>query len=341
MLQLRGLSGNLFPIHPHPLPDELLTSWLMRVAHGNGMKLQALLDRSVGRDVPTMQRDYDRSVPIAHLRRFSEVTGVSYERLTQATLRAYAGSFVNSVNEKGNSLWVLPLGIYHRTRARHGLQFCSECLSNDPIPYYRRSWRLAFSVECPEHRIRLHDSCPRCDAPVVPHRIELGRRNVIAHRCAFDCHACGLDLRRTAKLAVNYFSGDLRTQMRLVCEFAGRNDSTTFGAEYSPIIHRDYFNDWHNLTNLMLSRRRGLTKIMHATAMLVECPPMETPLSRRPIEVARIAQRITALQLGLWAMMRWPLHLAQALRFANVSPRRCRKAVQSWSHRAQIFFATS
>lgn len=38
------LSGEIWPAHPHPLPDEILSSWTLRVAAANGVRLQPLLD---------------------------------------------------------------------------------------------------------------------------------------------------------------------------------------------------------------------------------------------------------------------------------------------------------
>ena len=57
-----GLSGTLWPAHPKPLPDELLSSWMVRIAGQHGLKLHTFAS-AVWPGISIWNRDIDRSGP--------------------------------------------------------------------------------------------------------------------------------------------------------------------------------------------------------------------------------------------------------------------------------------
>lgn len=177
------------PLRPAPLPEELLSSWIVRLAYAHGMKLQSFCHELW----PTRNiwnRDPDRSADDRLMQSLSELTGVSFEAVRATTLRAYEGVLFRRQIRNGNTRWLMPLGIYHRVRKRSGLQVCPLCLRSDRIPYYRRIWRLSLFTTCSTHGTVLLDGCPRCEKPIHLHRSEMGRRNEFR----FDnnrCYNCG------------------------------------------------------------------------------------------------------------------------------------------------------
>lgn len=72
------LSGKIWPAHPHPLPDELLTSWMVRLAEANGIRLQALSWMLFGNAHSPWNRDADRSAPKWLIKALSRYSGVGY-----------------------------------------------------------------------------------------------------------------------------------------------------------------------------------------------------------------------------------------------------------------------
>ena len=67
-----GLSGSLWPMHPRPLPDELLSSWMVRIARAHGSKPILFWKRQV----PFLNfRTVDRLPGEALLRLISAGTG--------------------------------------------------------------------------------------------------------------------------------------------------------------------------------------------------------------------------------------------------------------------------
>ncbi|MFD1840352.1 TniQ family protein [Paracidovorax cattleyae] len=187
----------LWPNHFKPLPDELLGSWMLRLAHAHGYKAEQLSLMFVGRDKPLWNRDVDRWAGEELRRSLREATAASDPQISAATLHAYEGYVSGKVTLNGNSRWLTHLGVFHRVRRRAGLACCSLCLSSDREPYYRRAWRLSFITVCSVHQCELIDACPRCSAAFMPHRIDVGRDGYAPRRGLLAlCSACGYDMRK-------------------------------------------------------------------------------------------------------------------------------------------------
>jgi hypothetical protein len=190
-MRVRGLNPDLWPYHSKPLQDELLSSWLARVAAGNGLKLHSFTSMTWP-GLSLWNRDVDNFAPPAVVAAMAARTGTDIDRAEATTLRAYQGTVFETHNVKGMTSWILPVGVYHRTRRRFGLQCCAYCLRESA--HYRRLWRLAFITVCTKHRVVLLDRCPGCRSPIVFHRRDLGDRRVFDAAPLVTCHDCGLGL---------------------------------------------------------------------------------------------------------------------------------------------------
>src|ERR1044071_9643300 len=161
------LSGKLLPIHFKPQPDELLTSWLVRLAASHGVKPYNFWNAIFGR------KDFWRKYRVDHLEDYgllitiAENTGASFDRVISTTLSAYSGYLYETSPTHGFSTWILPLGrIRTLEQNLYGLQFCPLCLAEDKEPFFRRRWRLSFVVFCERHKVILLDRCAQCNKPV-------------------------------------------------------------------------------------------------------------------------------------------------------------------------------
>lgn len=192
------LSGQVWPAHPQPREDELLTSWLIRSARANATKLHTFTQITApGYDV--WNRDIDKSASDDLLEAMTHKTGLSLETLRGLTLRSYEGRLYRKLNANGNCAWLLSLGVYHRERKRPGLQVCPKCLA-EGLPYYRKRWRLGFVTVCSKHRIQLLDACPKCKRPIVFQRRDFGNDKVMPHMEPITfCFNCGYDLCRSRR----------------------------------------------------------------------------------------------------------------------------------------------
>ena len=217
-MTLTGLSGNLWPIHLKPFPDELLSSWLIRLAHGHGLKLQTFCSLVFGRDKSMWNRDIDKSAPDWLIAKLATCTGASMQAVVDTTLKSFEGVLYEHHQSNGNTKWVLPLGVYHRTRRSNGLQYCPHCLTEDAEPYYRKRWRLALSTVCTKHNCYLLDACPQCESPLAPHRVDMrGKEFYLRGSLGAYCWKCGFDLRSAPTMDLKD-SASARLQVQL--EFA-------------------------------------------------------------------------------------------------------------------------
>jgi hypothetical protein len=197
---MRGLTSPLWPIRYKPLPDELLSCWLVRLAHGHGLKVQTFCNLIFGNRYQVWNRDIDRLAPTWLVDELCRRTGTSPEMAWNTTLRTYEGLLYSKFRMSGALHWILTLKMYHRKREGFGLQFCPTCLADDAIPYFRKSWRVAFNTVCTRHGTMLLDRCPTCDVAAVPHRLDMAKPDAMEIAPLSYCHSCGFDLRNAPTL---------------------------------------------------------------------------------------------------------------------------------------------
>lgn len=185
----------LWPIRLKPKPDELVSSWLMRLAMAHGLKLHTFCSMAWS-DKAVWNRDIDKSADDEIIQVLAQKTGTSLEKAKDTTLSAYEGFLFEQYKRFGPTAWILPVGVWHRVRKLYGQQFCPRCLAEDKEPYYRRRWRLAFMVCCERHGSLLLDRCPRCSASVNFHRNELGDFSRPVAVSLIHCYQCGVDFRQ-------------------------------------------------------------------------------------------------------------------------------------------------
>lgn len=181
----------IWPVHPRILPDELLSSWLMRIAHAQGLKLHTLTHRAFP-GYSIWNRDIDKTASDNFLLLLSQRTGRPFNEVYQTTLRSYEGYlFENLIS--GNTKWILPIGIYHRTHRRSGLIACPLCLTEDNTPYFRRLWRIGFTVVCTKHAVWMIEECPICKSPISFHRNDFKHKYNATEKGMNICYSCGFD----------------------------------------------------------------------------------------------------------------------------------------------------
>jgi len=192
---LCGLSGTLWPLHLKPKPQELLSSWIIRFSHAHCYKSETICTILFGYRSPVWNRDVDKLAPEYVLNKMIEVTGATVEQAYNTVLLSYQNYLTINFNSQGNTRWILPLGIVHRSRSRPSLMYCPQCFAEDSIPYYRKLWRVAWVTVCSKHKIRLLDTCSSCGAIVMPHRADMRIKNSIPNEnTLIHCFNCGISL---------------------------------------------------------------------------------------------------------------------------------------------------
>lgn len=144
-----------------PFEDESLTSWIARLANGNGLSFRSFW-QSLSQESPWLRLgDLDRSDDGRLFQTLSRRTTVLEATIRALSLNEFQGK-VFGENEKEKSDWIIPGDSLNTRKSRHGRQFCPHCLSQDRVPYFRKHWRLAFISVCPIHLVELLEACPGC-----------------------------------------------------------------------------------------------------------------------------------------------------------------------------------
>ncbi|WP_083916905.1 TniQ family protein [Thioalkalivibrio sp. ALJ24] len=310
---VQGLSGNLWPAHPKPLPDELVSSWIVRLARANHLPLHTFCHLEwPGKAI--WNRDIDKSADVDLLAGLATRTATPFHRVSETTLKDHIGRIHERFNALGNTPWVMPVGVYHRVRMNRGLGYCPSCLREDDIPYFRRQWRLAFHVTCPEHGAHLRDECPVCRSPVLFHRV----RSVDAPLSV--CGGCGFDLRQAESAA--WLGGEMiirrarDLQVRLAdAQREGWIEITGLGV----IPSIAFFAGMRALlVHVGIARRLGRFRgaLRDELGLRTQVDTSQAPIKR--FERLNARQRIEAMACVQWMLEGWPERLWDIARQSGV-----------------------
>jgi len=289
------LSGCLWPAHPKPLPGELLSSWFIRIARANGIKLHTLSRILFGTDKSPWNRDIDRSAPAWLVEAISRHSGVPFQKVIEATLVAYQGHLYRHTQSVGQLRWVLPICAYGTHHTAHGLQFCPACLSADTEPYFRKCWRIALLTYCPIHQVDLYDACPNCRASVMLHRGDFGKELWDANPMSV-CHACGADFRDAENRPAWFPSEELRQIFDEMLRSLGRPIAEVgqFDLGFLSVLHQFC---------MMMGARQNQGKLQRYLVEQIGLSPLVRPTRRIYIEERRRDERHQWLLCALWLMV--------------------------------------
>lgn len=252
---------------PVPLePDELFSTWLVRVALAQGVD-PLVLTGLLWPQWRALTIDLDRGIDNERLTPLAHQSGLTTAELEASFLLPIARAIgVDLSPSVGVWHWVLALG--SRNRSRHGgLQYCPACLAGDARPYFRLQWRLAWHTSCPVHLVSLIDRCTQCSAPVEPNRL-------MADASLTMCSSCRTDLRRARAIAVLSDALAFQTTADAV--------ALTGAGQYG--CDRVSARDWFHLAryHLMLLRCAARSDSSRLKTCLADLDPRVADL-RRPV----------------------------------------------------------
>lgn len=179
-----GLSGRLWPVHPKPLPDELLSSWLIRIARGFRTRVNVFCEQVWSE--PVWKGDIDVSVAPAVLDELARRTATPYSRVVETTLAAFADRLTGPVPS-----------LFDDADRGKGLRFCPACLREDAVAYYRREWRLSFVTICSRHGTALHQACAACGRMLDVAEVPMDAQSLAV------CSVCGQNVFGVAALELH------------------------------------------------------------------------------------------------------------------------------------------
>ncbi|WP_244750019.1 TniQ family protein [Mesorhizobium sp. L-2-11] len=209
----RDVVRDRWPVSVDPQPDELLSSWLHRLAIANGIATRPFAS-ALGSSDRMWSPRLDLRLPREAAALLADPTNVPQETISAMT-------------DPALTPLLLPLREnVHRNRSSW-MQYCPLCLASDEAPYFRRRWRLASRISCFAHGCGLRDRCPACRTAIVSFdQVEL----VPQHFCA----RCGFDLRAAPKARVNAAARRLERAIMDIC----RVESPRGSAKISDVVSR-------------------------------------------------------------------------------------------------------
>lgn len=281
-----------------PLPDELLSSWILRYSKCLKTKSHTFC-KFVLKSENVWNRDIDLNVTDKFLDGLSDISFVSREGVYNTTLKSYYPNLFVHTSRK----WILPIRIYHRIRKSAGQMFCPGCLKKDHVPYFRRKWRLSLSVVCPDCKIVLLDKCPNCSSPISFHRLEVGLKEGIIETELSICYECSFDLRKSPKVKARKSIVDLQRKF-----YSAINDGFTEYTQYSHL----FFDCIHQLVKIINSKGKKFSAFDKELSKLAGIE-FKKVKSRGEFDKLGLEDRYLVLQKIDWILKKWPqrfIHVA-------------------------------
>ena len=193
------------PVAPRPFRDELLSSWMVRVASRYGLEVPDMTAYMAGqRDTLPLLRQIDDTAPDPELlkiwARGCRIDPARHERLS--------------------------LKFRHHNRPRDwissarggGVSVCFACFDADVAvgrdAYIRADWRLVERVVCPVHKEMLRDRCLECGAHLrTSFRLRTGLLRVFCAKC--ECLLTGRGGARADRADTAFTEGTLTFQRQV------------------------------------------------------------------------------------------------------------------------------
>lgn len=233
------IARDRWPVSVDPLPDELLSSWLHRLALANGIVPRSFAG-ALGFDERMWSPRLDLCLPRHVAKLLADQTGLAIEDISGMTTSGGAMAPL-----------LLPLrDSAHRNRSTW-MQYCPQCLAADDAPYFRRQWRLASRVSCFAHGCGLRDRCPACHAGIAT--FDQGEL-VPQHFCA----RCGFDLRAAPKASIKAAVRRLERAIADICRVEAAKGSAKTSDAVSRVLRTPVVADVRSgrtLTNLSTAAR--------------------------------------------------------------------------------------
>lgn len=242
-------TSGLLPVRPRPRNDELLSSWLVRLATQNGVSPSCFANEVLSiADLKLLGTIDTWKIP-SFLERLGTLTGIPIRSLRQRTF--YHLDFfwsIPGIAPINGSPTYARMEFYKRHGSepkglrRHGAyRACIQCWREDAAPYVRSKWRYRFTTTCAKHKVILIDSCARCSSRLnSSFSRSLARANYFHHELSV-CRHCGNDLRYQDQPLphFNYEDGSLMTKFCTLDPYL----------EVEEIFQRSYNRGWFSLAD--------------------------------------------------------------------------------------------
>lgn len=176
------------PLYVEPEEDEVLLSWLSRLAARLGVSLHTLVRGAFWINDRWEHSQWWRRPEPQMLSRISAKTGISIERLRGMTSESWSPVYRDDEASERFSAERFRAEVPRRQGFRYVL--CEQCLDAYATPYLRTPWAIGWVAVCPEHASIMTARCQKCRA-----KLRIGRPSSVTRFSPATCVPCGNDLR--------------------------------------------------------------------------------------------------------------------------------------------------
>ncbi len=317
-LRLGLLPAPALPVRCGPLKDELLSSWLIRLAWLNAEKLHTFRRRFWRYPGSPWGRNIDLTLPDDALDEIATMSLVPRETLVAHMLRSYAGRLYENVNQHGTAPGILAGRLRGQKMLGFGLQLCSECMRTGTSPYFRRWWKVAYMVSCPIHKCLLIDACPCCKQPLVYHTSDFGKILLPEYVPTAFCANCGYHWgansnQNDAALTDEFieWQGQMLEALR-----TGWIESHSTG----PLYALSFFQGLRILIRL-IAANGYCSKLRGVIARELGILPLAVthPGDQNIFSGMRLADRLYLLRYAYWLLQEWPERFIWVTKTARIA----------------------
>ena len=176
------------PFYVEPKEDEVLLSWLLRLATRLQVSLHTLVRGGFWIDDRRERAEWWRRPEPQMLSRIGAKTGISLARLHEMTFERWAPVYRDDEASERFGAERFRAQAPRRLGFRYVL--CEQCIEAAAAPYLRTPWAVGWVAVCPEHSTLMTARCQKCRAKLC-----LGLPSSIARFSPNVCVQCGNDLR--------------------------------------------------------------------------------------------------------------------------------------------------
>ena len=306
---------NLWPIRPKPKQDELLSSWLCRIAEENQMQTSAFCSAVFLGERFTF-REIDRTFGFEMMTNLSLGTGIPIDRIWEASLLSDSG-YVFDFRPVGTTEWIFPTASADG-ESGNGLAYCPLCLEDDP--YYRRSWRFAFNPACAKHRVFLMRDCPSCRKPYNYYygitEIPAGAPLIVT------CRWCGADIRNAAP---DHADSGLIDGVLKVQEFLNEGIAQDFFSipDYGHVHARSYLTVYRACMVSLVEEAKAKWVLINQAGNLpagIDLSALKRGVASNMLEYRPMEGIATLMCLGDILMQEWPHRFLRYAKRNRITP---------------------
>jgi hypothetical protein len=319
-------NNKLLPGLCKPYPDELLSSWMTRMAYRHGLTTKEMCKHIWPKY--NGNPDIDRILSDNYIQTLAERTNRTYSEINATTMAFYKHKVFTKKNiaeEPEN--WIIRSRIIENRKGykthSSGLMYCPKCLESQP--YFKKQWRLALSFACVSCGCYLIENCPHCgkgNSFIDTDQVKPADYTLLQH--LVYCHHCGKDVRdcqpETAPDDIVW------VQQRLF-------DVMDHGVNDRVIYTESYFRVLHYLASLLLLENQTDGKIRD----FVEDVYRQNNIlysSLRPCKVEElrdltVKKRAVIIMLAHWLLEDWPYRFLDLCLANGVTSRRILKGFKN------------